>query len=364
MTIALTRLFGGFSNAACLPLALLVLASMPACGDPAPKPRPDAAVVDVTADAAGSDAAATDVVAADLVADAVGADVPGSDAAVTETVQGCPSGCVDSDNNPCTYSVCEAGSCVSKFAADGSSCEDGDPCTAADACVSGSCTPSTEPSNNLCGCSTQADCADFEDSLVCNGSLYCDTSVFPYSCKVNPATIPPCEDQAPPSPCLVAACLEPGSPGTKPQCAWLPAANGKPCDDANPLTEGDVCFQGSCQPGFFVGSCQKTSDCQALEDGNLCNGQLFCNVAAGKCQLNPASIVVCKTVWDTTCKKNTCQPATGQCLPQATAEGVACDDGNSCTTGDVCDEGKCGAGASSHAPRNLAQLPDLGSPSI
>lgn len=111
--------------------------------------------------------------------------------------------------------------------------------------------------------------------------------------------------------------------------------------------------------------CTSTPDCWAFEDGNLCNGFMMC--AAGKCVLNPATIVTCPA--GTPCEPNVCNPDSGYCeatvVPgcadtpcQTAAEcpsagpcqvgvcvankcGVAplnCDDGDECTD-DYCDQG-------------------------
>ena len=56
--------------------------------------------------------------------------------------------------------------------------------------------------------------------------------------------------------------------------------------------------------------CVKNADCAKFEDGDLCNGTLYCNKANGKCELNPATVVTCTGVYDTQCAKNVCDPAT------------------------------------------------------
>ncbi len=59
-------------------------------------------------------------------------------------------------------------------------------------------------------------------------------------------------------------------------CGYIQAfATGKapPCDDLDPCTAGDGCAAGQCQPGkVHACVCTKQSDCDGLEEGNLCNG--------------------------------------------------------------------------------------------
>jgi formylglycine-generating enzyme required for sulfatase activity len=90
-------------------------------------------------------------------------------------------------------------------------------------------------------------------------------------------------------------------------------------------------------------TCQDDADCIPFDDGNKCNGTLFCDQEKWPylCQIHPASVVKCPTVFDTTCVKSTCQPATGLCLPVNVPDQTACDDGLKCTAGDMCTAGLC-----------------------
>ena len=96
-------------------------------------------------------------------------------------------------------------------------------------------------------------------------------------------------------------------------------------------------------PGDAVGECAVDSDCAAKEDGNACNGTLRCAMQSGvgSCILDPSTVVTCNPSGDSVCAKAACIPATGQCALQATAEGAACDDGNTCTSDDACVAGSC-----------------------
>ncbi|MBM4342935.1 MAG: hypothetical protein FJ100_06120 [Deltaproteobacteria bacterium] len=121
------------------------------------------------------------------------------------------------------------------------------------------------------------------------------------------------------------------------------------CDDGNPCTEGDKCAGGQCTPGAPAKdcNCKSNADCAAKEDGNLCNGTLYCDFSASQptCQINPATVVVCNDSADGECAKNTCDPKSGSCAMVAVADGKPCNaDSSACTAGDTCKAGKCAAG--------------------
>ncbi|MBM4346124.1 MAG: hypothetical protein FJ100_22350 [Deltaproteobacteria bacterium] len=78
-------------------------------------------------------------------------------------------------------------------------------------------------------------------------------------------------------------------------------ANALPCDDKNPCTGGDKCGNGKCQPGAGA----------PCDDGNPCTDQ-GCDTAKGGCYF--------------------------------TSNTTNCEDGNACTAGDKCANGKCGKG--------------------
>ena len=123
------------------------------------------------------------------------------------------------------------------------------------------------------------------------------------------------------------------------------AFNHVDCDDADPCTVGDVCKEGLCQ-GFAVAcDCQSDADCLALEDGDKCNGTLYCDVTAPPflCKVVSDTLVSCPDPDgpDSICKKSVCEPETGECLVAPDHEGFACDDADLCTVGDKCVLGAC-----------------------
>ena len=240
--------------------------------------------------------------------------------------------CDTTADGPCQRTACakDSGVCALHNKVDGLACEDGNPCTQGEACSAGSCSALV----NSCQCQASADCLKYDDANPCNGTLYCDTSALPYACKVNPGSVVACPAST--KPCQLAAC-----DAKTGQCVNTAAPDGSSCSDGNDKTVGDICKAGTCSAGTNIAQCSKDAECANHEDGDFCNGVLFCNLATGKCQLNPATQVQCPTVDDTVCQKNTCSPASGLCKPLATADGTACTDDNACTVGEACEAGSC-----------------------
>ncbi len=184
----------------------------------------DAAVADAEPPAADS-AVATDSAAAADSADMTDSAAPtdsadtndstnASDLAAPEVTQPacssqkpCPAAGL-----PCSVAQCQAGSCVTVAAADGSVCEDGNPCTK-DSCLQGQCKgapdaklcPPANPclvNNGGCGdpklitCANQggkAVCTDIDECKVKNGG--CGGKDW-YTCKNNVAAPPSCTQVA------------------------------------------------------------------------------------------------------------------------------------------------------------------------
>jgi len=118
------------------------------------------------------------------------------------------------------------------------------------------------------------------------------------------------------------------------------------CDDGNPCTGGDVCSGASCQgtqlPAEQLAeldcTCEVDEDCALLDDGDVCNGTLHCDLE----QEPPTCLLDHDTIIDVgagdcddgvNCTDDSCEPEEG-CVNLALDE--LCDDGNQCTD-DVCD---------------------------
>lgn len=236
-------------------------------------------------DTTAADVALDDVASSDVLADV------GDEADATAECQ-LPSDCeIDGEKLPaCQVWRCEEGVCVAAALSDGAVCSDGDLCKLG-TCGSGKCqtTPKTCPQNSNACDVTECDAAD-------------------------------------------GACKD------------LPTTNAAACDDDDKCTTGEVCSDGKCGGGELTCDCQTNDDCAAKENGDKCDGTLFCNKAKGACEVNPASVVTCSDASDTACKKNTCNKITGTCAHAAVNDGTACNDGEECTKGDVCGDGSCVSG--------------------
>ena len=248
------------------------------------------------------------------------------------TVVSCPT----VDDTACLSTICtkKTGKCEPKTAGNGAECDDGNKCTTGDYCDQGKCSVSA----NTCECTTDSDCLAKDDGDKCNGVMFCNKVAG--DCRVNEASVVKCptvNDDA----CLANLCV----PLTG-ECTMTAINQSGPCDaDATDCTKGDRCEAGNCVSGTNICACKKDGDCQAQEDGNLCNGTLFCNKTTGGCEFNPATVLICPTVDDTTCQATVCAKKTGKCIPNTPINnGFACDDGNPCTYSDSCLAGKCQSG--------------------
>ncbi|MBM4344121.1 MAG: formylglycine-generating enzyme family protein [Deltaproteobacteria bacterium] len=238
------------------------------------------------------------------------------------------------DQNDCSVDTCDpkTGNCGYAYT-DGAACSDGNPCTADEKCKDGVCAGGVA---KPCPCATTADCAAQEDGNLCNGTLYCEpTSKL---CVLNPASVVVCADDG-------AACTDNLCKTATGTCEAVNLADGTTCSDGLAWTVGDVCEKGACVAGPDTKLCKATADCAKYDDGDLCNGALFCNKATGVCQTNPKTVVYCPTVGDTACAKNACEPKTGACATKPVADNTPCEDGNLCSTGEACVAGVCTASA-------------------
>ena len=196
------------------------------------------------------------------------------------------------DQNECTADSCSGEAGCQHEALDGGECKDGDACTVGDHC----------------------------DAGVCIGSpVECDDS--------NACTDDTCD----------------GFGG----CAF--EFNEATCDDGNVCTVADRCDNGECLGVSVSCECLNDADCAALEDGDLCNGTLICDVAGlpHACAVDPMTVVECPAPDDgpdAPCLAAFCNPETGDCSLAPANPGWSCNDGDSCTVGESCSEGACAGG--------------------
>ncbi|RME29944.1 MAG: hypothetical protein D6806_00740, partial [Deltaproteobacteria bacterium] len=133
--------------------------------------------------------------------------------------------------------------------------------------------------------------------------------------------------------------------------------NTASCDDGDPCTENDECNEGACRgtpkdcSGLdgecVVGVCdQQSGQCTAVavadgtscDDGNPCTTQDVCT--SGECGGTP---IDCSSL-DDQCNRGECNQETGQCSKVPLPNGTSCDDGNPCTVADTCQGGMCTGG--------------------
>jgi len=241
--------------------------------------------------------------------------------------------CNQTGSTQCANNACDpnTGECGPIARPDGTTCNDGDPCTVESACQNGKCQSGKA---THCQCDSDSDCPD--DGDPCNGTLFCDLSIFPYSCQTNPATVVNCAKNKDTN-CLKNACESATG-----KCHMQAVEEGTPCDDDDATTANDACQLGVCVGGVNVAKCAVDSDCP--DDGDLCNGLPYCDKATATCVINPATLITCPSVSDKACIKNTCVPSTGQCAMSPTATLTPCDDKDTCTKGDFCLAGACKGG--------------------
>ena len=278
--------------------------------------------------------------------------------------------------NPC-------GECRSVDSPEGwSAIEDGMECGAGEVCFNGVCCnrdancQGKECGDDLCG-GVCGECPQHHD---CTGNGICEADCEHYCAGKECGTASPgdecdcgkCEDPA--HQCMDAICTQDN------KCQDVPASGGN-CDDGNPCTESDECDSGECvgdllppeelEPGECL--CSSTEDCEPLEDGNVCNGTLYCDTEGEPkvCKVDPSTVLTCND--DNPCTDDTCSHSEGSlytpddgndCADELYCNGVEhcvsgacfpgsepdCNDNNECTD-DECDEQM---GTCVHLPQNGA----------
>ena len=193
------------------------------------------------------------------------------------------------DENPCTDDVCTGAAGCEHLPLDGVECPDGDLCTGSDLCIQGICVG--EPK-------------DCDDGNPCTDD-WCDPETGL------------CEN----------------------------VDNAADCDDGDPCTVADECGDGACAGTPVACDCVDDADCDKLEDGDVCNGTLFCDTSSVPflCEVAPDTAIDCQdpTGPDAPCLEPACDPVTGACGFAEANEGYPCEDGDPCTVADLCEKGEC-----------------------
>ena len=261
--------------------------------------------------------------------------------------------CIDAIT--CSFDSCNAATGECEHLPDDSACEDGNPCT-------------VNQCNTQTGCLTaQGTGAPCDDGNSCTFGDTCSVG----QCKGTPAagcclTAADCDDN---NGCTADSC-DPGTGLCKNDSGVM---NGLGCNaDGNGCTTGDSCAFGTCLPGAPVqcaaaGSACEVSICQSTssdthlckqvpsppgklcDDGNPCTSVDLCG-AGGVCKPgNPipdCCVVNADCDDENACSFDQCNTDTGKCSHQALPDGFVCDyDGNGCTQTDSCVQGQCVPGA-------------------
>ncbi|NUQ75694.1 MAG: hypothetical protein HUU21_19290 [Polyangiaceae bacterium] len=233
-------------------------------------------------------------------------------------------------NDTCNVGSCVNGLCTKLPANEYGSCDDGLFCTENDTCVAGACaggTPRYCPSLDSCHlgicdedlktCKNVAgnDGAQCEDGDNCTGAGICNQGVCnkgsPISCDIFTTA------------CSIGVC----DPAVG--CVAMPVSEGSWCDDGS----FDPCSEGQCQSGMCVSL--------PINDGSWCDDGLFCTIndkcVAGSCSGDPNPCAPPENP----CMIGTCNEFNWSCVAVPGNNGMACEDGNFCTGGEVCSNGQC-----------------------
>ncbi len=241
-----------------------------------------------------------------------------------------PSGCSTPPTECYTDEDCTAGeTCSGNYP-----CCDQE-CGPTDSCPGGSCDPCADictsaadcDDDNLCTtdtCVTNV-CVNTNNTEVCDDGDICTTG----DACANGACVSgqPMEDCA--EACSTAADCDDDNPCTTDTCVdhlCINANNTETCDDENHCTIGDICASGACVGGQALDPCPKACTTAAdCDDTNLCTTD---------------------TCVDLLCANtNNTDP---------------CDDGNSCTSGDICADGACVSGATNVCAQNNSAMASSG----
>ncbi len=279
-----------------------------------------------------------------------------------------PSEC--DDQNPCTDDDCDADGLCAFVADDLNACSDGKSCTA-DACDDGECvgTPVHTACDDLNPCTDDTcapatgdattGCAYADNSDGCNDGLSCTSGDVCGGgvCAGTPVHTA-CDDS---NPCTDDTC-DPLTGDVLTGCAYADNSDG--CNDGLSCTSGDVCGGGVCAGTPVHTACDDlnpctddtcdpltgapTTGCAYADNSDGCNDGLSCTNGdvcnAGSCAGTPVH-----TACDDgdQCTTNLCDPLNGAAVTGCYFPGHtgACDDGDVCTGDDVCDTNGVCAGS-------------------
>jgi MYXO-CTERM domain-containing protein len=229
-----------------------------------------------------------------------------------------------------------AADCASGFCSDGVCCNGA--CN--DACEACSVAAGA-PANGTCSPTTGNSC---DDGSACTQNDICQNGV----CAAGNAVVCPAA-----GPCQVPGACDPQTGACS---AAAPKPDGAACNDNNPCSQTDKCQggvcvgqnpivcapidecneAGACDPATGLCSSVPKANGSPCNDGDACTQTDTCQ--AGFCTGN--NLVACPAI-DACHVAGSCDPQTGLCSSPPGNNGSLCDDGNACTTADICQNGAC-----------------------
>ena len=267
-------------------------------------------------------------------------DPPKSPQNPTGTGKGCVNDAIDGfqpckDDNSCTTGgKCSGSKCEQTQV----SCNDSNPCTL------DSCDPKYELKKDD---KAEAACVFLPDpatTTACDDGNKCTTD-FCNGLGKCVGTDNKCDDN---NECTIDTCDKLKG------CITADAKDGATCDDGDQCTQKTVCHGGLCAGGNMICEiCKEQKDCDQWDNNTKCDGYKTCVIKQGdkigRCEWrnNPdvgQEPIICDAEHDLKCAKNLCDPATGQCKLTELVNSTSCDDGDSCTSNDTCQNGICRAG--------------------
>lgn len=293
--------------------------------------------------AAGLDGALQDTAAADVVAqdtleqDAAAQDVAGQiDSQSTPQLSAthCFPCMKDADCQPAGQALCIQFADGARYCAQpcgpGGACPAGNACIQASSATGGGSAQQCLPTSGACSCTPAAIAAGAATSCTkgningqCKGKRVCTQ-----------AGLGPCDAPTPAAETcntLDDDCdgeVDEGLQCSCPQSACLIDGKCLAAGSKNPLDACQVCNPLQNPSGW---STQNNLPC---DDGNACTTGDKCQ--SGKCVAGPA--VDC-SAWDGVCTVGVC--GAGGCAAKPKSSGASCDDGDPCTTSDLCVQGQC-----------------------
>ena len=269
-----------------------------------------------------------------------------------DVVLDCQMGTPPCGDLPCDEETDQCGECTEDW-----QCDNGVFCDGAEICVDYHCMAGTPiDCDDAVGCTVDTcneltdSCDNRPDDTWCDNGLFCDgieTCDVLLDCQPGaPVDCSYLDDQ-----CNVGICVE-----VSDQCVANPDPyEGEPCDDGNVCTTGDICSAGACTAGTPLDCndaevctddyCDPSSGCVFMNNNAPCDDGLYCTTndvcMEGICT---SGVPRDCSVYDDQCNVGVCDEVSDQCVASPKVDGTSCDDGQFCTTNNICMAGICGFG--------------------